>query len=137
MAAAMNRARAEGVTHMIFGDLFLEDVRRYREENTEMRDHAGISTMGHSDATTCGRDDRERTAFVSDLYRSTETRQVVRRARMERCVARGAASGGDPCGENGEFHTFACAGPMFRAPIPVRPGTITMSSTAYQIGSGT
>src|SRR5277367_6173783 len=33
MAAAMSRARSEGVTHMIFGDLFLEDVRRYREEN--------------------------------------------------------------------------------------------------------
>jgi diphthamide synthase (EF-2-diphthine--ammonia ligase) len=34
-------------------------------------------------------------------------------------------SGVDPCGENGEFHTFVSAGPMFRAPIPVRVGEVT------------
>jgi uncharacterized protein (TIGR00290 family) len=125
MGVAMSRARAEGVTHMIFGDLFLEDVRRYREETlakcgmTPVFPLWGIPTRqlaaemmagGLRSYLTCidprkldksfaGREWNQE--LLADLPRTT-----------------------DPCGENGEFHTFACAGPMFRAPIAVRPGEI-------------
>ncbi|MFY9689268.1 MAG: hypothetical protein WA369_04030 [Candidatus Acidiferrales bacterium] len=125
MAAAMNRARAEGVTHMIFGDLFLEDVRRYREENlakcgiTPVFPLWGIPTRqlagemiasGLRSYLTCIDPRKLDKSFAGREWNAALLAELPRAA--------------DPCGENGEFHTFACAGPMFRAPIPVRPGKI-------------
>jgi uncharacterized protein (TIGR00290 family) len=125
MAVAMNRARAEGVTHMIFGDLFLEDVRRYREENlakcgiTPVFPLWGIPTRqlagemiasGLRSYLTCIDPRKLDKSFAGREWNAALLAELPPAA--------------DPCGENGEFHTFACAGPMFRAPIPVRPGEI-------------
>ncbi len=125
MASALRRARDEGVTHMIFGDLFLEDIRRYREEKlagtgiTPVFPLWGLDTRklanqmvggglralltcvdpGKLDASFAGR------SFDADLLADLP-------------------EGIDPCGENGEFHTFAFEGPMFRAPIEVERGKV-------------
>lgn len=125
MTAAMDRARSEGVTHMIFGDLFLEDVRRYRETQlakcgiTPVFPLWGIPTRrlagemiaaGLRSYLTCV-DPRQ----LDKSYAGREWNAALL-ADLPATV--------DPCGENGEFHTFACAGPMFRAPIAVRRGEI-------------
>ncbi|MGO9591492.1 MAG: ATP-binding protein [Candidatus Acidiferrales bacterium] len=125
MGVAMGRARAEGVTHMIFGDLFLQDVRRYREENLSKcgitpvfplwgipsRQLAGeMMAAGLRSYITCIDPRKLDKSFAGREWNSELLADLPPTA--------------DPCGENGEFHTFACAGPMFRGPIAVRRGEI-------------
>jgi uncharacterized protein (TIGR00290 family) len=125
MAAALARAVAEGVSVVAFGDLFLEDIRRYREERMKetgvrplfpiwrtptgalakqmvesgLRARLTCVDPRQLDASFAGRD------FDADLL-----------AALPRAV--------DPCGENGEFHTFAYDGPMFRRPVAIRGGEV-------------
>lgn len=125
MAEAMDRARAEGVTHMVFGDLFLDDVRRYREENlakcgmTPVFPLWGIPTRQLAEEMIAG-GLRARLTCVDP--RQLDKEFAGREWNAELLAELPAAV--DPCGERGEFHTFACAGPMFRQPIAVRGGEI-------------
>jgi diphthamide synthase (EF-2-diphthine--ammonia ligase) len=84
----------------VFGDLFLADLRAYRE--------AQLAALG--------------LAPVFPLWRREEAPALLRRTYLRRASPRRSAAGIDPCGENGEFHTFASAGPMFAHPIEVEPG---------------
>jgi uncharacterized protein (TIGR00290 family) len=123
MGVAVGRARAEGVTVMAFGDLFLEDIRAYR---IRMLDGTGIEPLFP----------------VWGLDTASLAREMIRgglRAHLT-CVdprvlpARFAGRSFDdallaelppevdPCGERGEFHTFVSAGPMFSGEVPVRTG---------------
>jgi uncharacterized protein (TIGR00290 family) len=125
MAAAMDRAKSGGVTHMIFGDLFLEDVRRYREENlakcgmTPIFPLWGIPTPQLASEMLAG----GLRSFLTCIDPRKLDKSFAGREWSSSLLADLPATV-DPCGENGEFHTFACAGPMFRAPIPVRSGEI-------------
>lgn len=125
MGVAMSRAQSEGVTHMIFGDLFLEDVRRYREENlakcgiTPVFPLWGIPTRQLAEEMMAG--------GLRSYLTCVDPRKLDKSFAGREWNAGLLAdlpSPVDPCGEYGEFHTFACAGPMFRAPIAVRPGEI-------------
>jgi uncharacterized protein (TIGR00290 family) len=125
MAAAIARAQSEGVTHMIFGDLFLEDVRRYREENLAKCGIAPVFPLwGIPTSELAGQ-------MIAGGLRSyitcVDPRQLDRSfagREWDASLLADLPSAADPCGENGEFHTFACAGPMFRAPIRVQAGEI-------------
>ena len=125
MDAAIRRALAEGVTHMIFGDLFLEDIRRYREEKLRS---TGITPL----FPIWGRETRTLAAEMIDGGLGAHVTCVDPRKLDRRFAGRAFAAefltdlpvGVDPCGENGEFHTFANRGPMFRTPIPVDLGEI-------------
>lgn len=125
MAEAMQRARAEGVTYVVFGDLFLEDVRRYREQNlakcgmTPVFPLWGIPTRQLAEEMIAG-GLRARLTCVDP--RQLDRAFVGREWNAELLADLPASV--DPCGERGEFHTFACAGPMFREPIAVREGEI-------------
>jgi len=125
MAAAIARAQSEGVIHMIFGDLFLEDVRRYREENLAKCGIApvfplwGIPTRELAGQMIAG--------GLRSYITCVDPRQLDESfagREWDASLLADLPSAADPCGENGEFHTFACAGPMFRAPIRVRAGEI-------------
>jgi len=128
MAAAMDRARGDGVTAVAFGDLFLEDVRRYREER--MRE-TGLTPLFPIWGSPTDRLAREMVA-------------AGLRARLT-CVDPRKLPGGfagrdfdgallaelaerhpevDPCGERGEFHSFAYDGPMFHRPVAIRGGEV-------------
>lgn len=125
MSEAMAQARAAGVTHMIFGDLFLEDIRKYREENLATCGIAPVFPLWG-----CG------TRILAQEMLAGGLRAVLTCVDPKRLDASFAGrsfdeklltdlpTSVDPCGENGEFHTFACAGPMFASPIPVDPGEI-------------
>lgn len=125
MTEAMSRAKADGVTHVVFGDLFLEDVRRYREENlakcgmTPVFPLWGIPTRRLAEEMIAG-GLRARLTCIDPrkLDKSFAGREwdAAMLAMLPPSV--------DPCGEYGEFHTFACAGPMFRDPIAVQGGEI-------------
>ncbi len=125
MAEAMAQARATGVTHIIFGDLFLEDIRRYREAQLARCGMTPVFPLWLLDTRALAQ------AMVGAGLRAFLT--CVDPSKLDRGFAGREFDGRllaelpghvDPCGENGEFHTFACAGPMFRAPIAVEPGEI-------------
>ncbi len=125
MSEAMGRARDEGVGHVIFGDLFLEDIRAYREKQlarcgmTPVFPLWGIETRRLAEEMLAGR--------LSAYLTCVDPRQLDRSFAGRRFDAELLAdlpARVDPCGENGEFHTFACAGPMFRAEVAVTVGEI-------------
>ncbi len=125
MRAVIGRAREEGVTHVAFGDLFLEDVREYR---IRMLSGTGIEPLF---PLWCSQTDTPALArrMVASGLRAVLT-CVDPKQLQERFVGRlyDAAllaelpAGVDPCGERGEFHTFCFAGPMFASEVAVQVG---------------
>jgi len=125
MGGFVAAARAEGVSHMAFGDLFLADIRAYRERALAGTGITPVFPLWGADTwalaremTSCGL--RAVLATVDPKHLPHEfAGQVFDESLLQRLPA-----GVDPCGENGEFHTFCHAGPMFDRPIPVRAGTV-------------
>ncbi|OGG49115.1 MAG: ATP-binding protein [Candidatus Handelsmanbacteria bacterium RIFCSPLOWO2_12_FULL_64_10] len=123
MAGAMGRAKAEGIAAVAFGDLFLEDVRRYREERLQ---GTGISPLFPvwgmpTDALAREMVGAGLKAYLTCVDPRQLSRDFAGRA-FDAALLADLPASVDPCGERGEFHTFACAGPMFRRPVPVRVG---------------
>ncbi len=125
MAAAVARAVEEGITHMAFGDLFLEDVRRYREERLAGTGLTPIFPLFGSDTTAlaknmvaAGLGARLTCVDPKVLDRSFAGRE------FDADLLRDLPSSIDPCGERGEFHSFAYRGPMFSRPIPIETGVV-------------
>ncbi len=125
MSEAMARASAQGIRHVIFGDLFLQDIRAYREQQlarcgmTPVFPLWGIETRSLAEAMLAG--------GLSAYLTCVDPRQLEPRFAGRRFDAKLLAElppRVDPCGENGEFHTFACAGPIFSAEVPVTIGEI-------------
>ncbi len=123
MGRAVQQARAEGVTCMIFGDLFLEDVRQYRERQLA---GTGISPR----FPLWGRPTRSLAeemiragllARVTCLDPKRVPRELAGSVFDWQFLARLPAEV-DPCAERGEFHTCALAGPMFKQAIAVEVG---------------
>ncbi len=125
MSAAIDRAREAGVTHVAFGDLFLEDVREYR---IRMLSGTGVEPLfplwcsradtpalarsmlraGLCAVLTCVDPKQLPEPFVGRLYDAAFLAELPAEV--------------DPCGERGEFHTFCFAGPMFASEIAVQVG---------------
>lgn len=125
MASVMARAQGEGITRVAFGDLFLEDIRRYREEKMA---GTGIEPM----FPLWGRSTTELAKeMISSGLRARLTcvdpKQVpaamVGREFDEGLLAALPATA-DPCGEKGEFHSFVYGGPMFAHPVAIASGEI-------------
>jgi uncharacterized protein (TIGR00290 family) len=125
MEEAMNRAHAEGVTHMVFGDLFLEDVRRYREKRLARIGITPLFPLWGLDTRrlACEMVESGLRAYVTCVDPRKLDRSFAGRL-FEPQFLRDLPAGVDPCGENGEFHTYACRGPMFQVPIPVEAGEV-------------
>lgn len=125
MAEAMERARAEGVYHIVFGDLFLEDIREYRERHLAACGMTAVFPLW-------GRDTKELACEMvcgglTAWLTCVDPRQLdpsFAGRRFDARLLEDLPTSVDPCGERGEFHTFADAGPMFRQPIPVERGEI-------------
>jgi len=125
MAEAVSRAVAEGFTHVAFGDLFLEDIRRYREERLAGTGLTPIFPLFGLNTTTLAR-----TMVAGGLKaRLTCVNPKVIDARFagrefDAALLDELPASVDPCGERGEFHSFAYAGPMFSRPIPIESGKV-------------
>jgi uncharacterized protein (TIGR00290 family) len=125
VAPVLANAAAGGVSCMAFGDLFLEDVRRYR---VDLLDGTGIEPV----FPIWGRDTH---ALASEMIASGLRAHVtcvdpkavppeLAGLPFDRSFLDRLPPTADPCGENGEFHTFAWDGPMFADPIAVVPGAV-------------
>jgi uncharacterized protein (TIGR00290 family) len=125
MSGAMARARAEGVKDIIFGDLFLEDIRAYREKHLAACGMAPVFPLWRKDTRQLA---EEMIAGGLCAYLTCVDPRRMERSfagrRFDRDLLGEMPTQVDPCGENGEFHTFASAGPMFQNEIPVTVGEI-------------
>lgn len=115
---AFGKLRAKGIRHIVYGDLFLEDIRAYRLKQMEA---AGMEAV----FPLWGRDTRRlaEAMLASGLTARivcVDTRKLDRSfvgRNFDADFLRDLPAGTDPCGENGEFHTVVTAGPIFAAPI--------------------
>jgi uncharacterized protein (TIGR00290 family) len=125
MAEALAAARERGTTAVAFGDLFLEDVRRYREERmsgTGLRPLFplwGRPTRALADEMIA----LGQKAVLTCVDPRVLPRPFAGRA-FDAALLRELPAEVDPCGERGEFHSFAWDGPAFRHPVPVRVGEV-------------
>ena len=116
----LRSAKRRGVTHVVFGDLFLEDLRAWREARLSELGLAGFFPLWGRDTTVLAREMLAAglEARLACVDRSKLATSFAGR-KWDAALLADLPAGVDPCGENGEFHTFASAGPMFRAPIDV------------------
>ena len=125
MAVTVRRAVSDGFTHVAFGDLFLEDIRRYREERLAGSGLTPLFPLFGVDTTKLAREMiagglRARLTCVDP--RALDRRFAGRE--FDAALLTELPDSVDPCGERGEFHTFAYDGPMFTRPIPIEAGEI-------------
>lgn len=133
MANFLSGWKTKGVRHVIFGDLFLEDIRNYREQKLSQIDMTPVFPLWGEDTAelaremlkvgfravvTCVDPKRLEPKFAGHLFDETFLRNIP--------------TGVDPCGENGEFHTFVYDGPIFNQPISVKVGeTVTRDGFTF------
>ncbi len=125
MRDAMAHAQIGGVRHIIFGDLFLEDIRAYREKHLGACGMTPVFPLWRKDTRRLAHD--MLTSGLSAFLTCVDPRKLGREfagRRFDADLLRALSPEVDPCGENGEFHTFANAGPMFERHIPVSVGEI-------------
>ena len=125
MRAAVSRAVADGFTHVAFADLFLGDIRKYREERLAGTGLTPIFPLFGDDSAT----PRLARDMIAGGLRARITcvdpKQLDRRfagREFDAALLADLPPEVDPCGERGEFHTFAYGGPMFTRPISIETG---------------
>jgi uncharacterized protein (TIGR00290 family) len=125
MGAAFAKARQQGIRGVAFGDLFLEDIRRYRERQMEASGLRplfplwGLPTRPLAEEMIDGGLQARLTCVNSRLLPGAFAGRA-----FDRGLLQDLPPDVDPCGERGEFHTFAWDGPMFRRPITIEAGEV-------------
>ena len=125
MSEACAALTAQGVAHMVFGDLFLEGIRAYREEKLKTAGMTGVFPLWRHETRALAHE-----MIASGLEARlvcVDPRQLdpgFAGRRFDQTLLDDLPASVDPCGENGEFHTVVTAGPMFSAPIPVSLGEV-------------
>jgi uncharacterized protein (TIGR00290 family) len=125
IGAAVARAVGEGFTQIAFGDLFLEDIRQYRIDRLSGSGLAPLFPLFGADTAAlasemirCGLRARLTCVDPRVLDRDFAGREFDARLLSD------LPTGVDPCGERGEFHSFAYAGPMFASAIAIESGDV-------------
>jgi uncharacterized protein (TIGR00290 family) len=132
MGEALAEFKASGVSAIAFGDLFLEDLRKYREDRLAEAGMGAVFPIWKRDTHVLARQ------MIREGFRAIVT--CVDTQKLDgRFAGRDFDEGFladlpstiDPCGENGEFHSFSCAGPIYRQDIPVRRGEIVLRDNRF------
>jgi len=123
MKEALSEHLAHGVQRVAFGDIFLEDLRVYREKNLALLEMDAVFPIWKRDTRELARD------FVRRGFRAIAVCVDPRvldpsfaGRLLDESFFADLPPGVDPCGENGEFHTFVFDGPIFQKPIHFRVG---------------
>ncbi len=132
MREVLERYLAAGISSVAFGDVFLEDVRKYREDNLSRVGMTGIFPIWKRDTIELA---REFIALGFEAVITCVDSQALDGAFVGRIFddefLSDLPSGVDPCGENGEFHSFVYAGPIFRKSIPHKKGEIVLRDDRF------
>ncbi len=125
MSKALDVAKAVGVRHVVFGDLFLEDIRSYRESRLEPAGMHGVFPLWGRNTAELAR------AMIAGGIRariaSLDTKQLPRSfagREFNTELLEALPASVDPCGERGEFHTFVTHARAFREPVSVKVGAV-------------
>lgn len=126
------REKIPGLRHIAYGDLFLEDVRAYRERLSATADVIPVFPIWGRDTAELAHE------FIDAGYRAhlvcVDTQQLdagfVART-FDRALLEALPSSVDPCGERGEFHTFVSDGPIFSEAIEVRVGEVVLRDNRF------
>jgi uncharacterized protein (TIGR00290 family) len=132
MEQALAAYREAGIESMVFGDLFLEDIRDYREKLFSRLGMRPLFPLWRRDTAVLIED------FIARGFKAVVTcvnAQALDRSFAGRVIDREFLSrlppGVDPCGENGEFHTFVFGGPLFKQQVTFSPGEVTLEGGHY------
>ncbi len=125
MGEALGSPPLEAAHVVAFGDLFLSDIRRYREERLARIGRRAVFPLWGRDTRSLAREfvDRGFRAILTCVDPGQLDPGFVGR-RFDHGLLAELPPGVDPCGENGEFHTFVYSGPIFRRPLSIRRGRI-------------
>jgi uncharacterized protein (TIGR00290 family) len=127
MLALVKRALSVGVSHTAFGDLFLEDIRAYRERLLAGTGISPVFPLWCTPRETAALAREMIAAGIGAILTCVDPKKLdpsFAGRQFEPGLLSDLPPGVDPCGELGEFHTFCHRGPMFTAPIPVRTGPV-------------
>lgn len=115
--------KAKGISKFIYGDIFLEDLRQYREKQLEKVGLEAVFPIWGQDTYTLAH------AFVNYGFKtliccasSKHFTNSIMGKTIDNHFIENLPAGVDPCGENGEFHTFTYDGPIFKAPLAFNTG---------------
>lgn len=126
MGAFIERVRQQGVSLVAFGDLFLEDIRQYREDKLAGTGFEPIFPLWQIDTTELAQEMIKgglKAHIVSVDTEQLDAKFIGRT--FDQTLLDDLPDTCDPCGENGEFHTVCVAGPMFKKPVDVVLGDVT------------
>lgn len=119
--------KAQGINHMAFGDLFLEDIRSYRDAQLRQVEMQAVYPVWGLDTRQLAHD------FITRGFRAylccIDPKQLDPRfcgREFDAGLLNDLPVSCDPCGENGEFHTFVYDGPIFKQPIPCAKGEVVL-----------
>lgn len=132
MRAVLEKYMPMGVKKVAFGDLFLEDIRSYREKKLAEIGMKGIFPIWHKDTRKLAR------RFVKMGFRAVTCCVDPKQVSKEFCgvpyderFLDSLPKSVDPCGERGEFHTFVFDGPLFSRPVKFDPGRVVLRDGFY------
>ncbi len=132
MREVLTRYSESGVSAVVFGDIFLEDLRKYREENLAKVGMQGIFPLWKKDTTELARE-FIRLGFKAAI--SCVDSQAIDGSfagrTLDEELLRDLPPTADPCGENGEFHSFVYDGPIFRRPILHTKGEVVLRDERF------
>ena len=125
MAAAMSQARDAGITAIAFGDLFLQDIRSYREDRLRGSGLAPLFPIwGRPTAALAAEMLSSGLRARSTCIDPTSSGADFAGREFDAALLGELPTSVDPCGEHGEFHTFRTTRPMFSQPVPIRAGEV-------------
>jgi len=123
MGKTLSAYRKEGVSSVVFGDIFLQDLRKYREEKLSIANMNCFFPIWNIETKQLAR------TFIAAGFKAVTTcvdTNALGKEFVGREINEGFLSalpkGVDPCGENGEYHSFVYDGPIFKKPIPFSLG---------------
>jgi uncharacterized protein (TIGR00290 family) len=132
MRDVLSKYKESGIDAVVIGDIFLEDVRKYRENKLNLLDMHGIFPIWNVET-------RELIArFISEGFKAITTcvdtkvlgKEFVGRE-LNHAFLSELPDGVDPCGENGEYHSFVYDGPIFNRRIPITIGEKVLRDNRY------
>lgn len=132
MQEVLTKYLTTGASAVVFGDIFLEDLRKYRENNLSRVGMKGIFPLWKKDTTELAH------RFIDLGFKAITTcvdsefldKAFVGRTIDEELLAE-LPPGVDPCGENGEFHSFVYDGPIFREPVSFTTGEVVLRDKRF------
>lgn len=132
MGEAFSHFKAQGITRIAFGDLFLEDVKNYRDRQLAQAGMSGVYPIWMRDTAELVR------TFIGLGFKAilacVDTQAIdasFAGREIDERLLRDLPDGADPCGEYGEYHSFVYAGPIFNQPITCRAGETTMRAARF------